>query len=81
MTSTHRPEPVRVWDLFVRVFHWSLVTCILLNYFVVDDGEDLHQWLGYAATGERRPFPTDDVRFGLPRVSDLTFVVLARDLG
>ncbi|WP_223210509.1 cytochrome b/b6 domain-containing protein [Leptothrix cholodnii] len=49
MTSTHRPEPVRVWDLFVRVFHWSLVTCILLNYFVVDDGEDLHQWLGYAA--------------------------------
>lgn len=50
MKSTHRPEPVRVWDLFVRVFHWSLVTCIMLNYFVVDDGEDIHQWLGYAAT-------------------------------
>ena len=36
--------------------------------------------LGYAATGERRPFPVDDVRFGLPKASDLTFVVLARDL-
>lgn len=39
----------RVWDPLVRVFHWSLVACVLLNLFVVDDGEDLHQWLGYAA--------------------------------
>jgi cytochrome b len=41
---------VKVWDRFVRLFHWSLVSCVLLNYFVVDDGEDLHQWLGYAAS-------------------------------
>ena len=40
----------RVWDPLVRVFHWSLVACVLLNLFVVDDGEALHQWLGYAAT-------------------------------
>lgn len=40
----------RVWDPLVRVFHWSLVTCVLLNLLVVDDGEDLHQWLGYAAS-------------------------------
>ncbi|MDP2018717.1 cytochrome b/b6 domain-containing protein [Hydrogenophaga sp.] len=39
----------RVWDPLVRVFHWSLVTCVLLNLFVVNDGEDLHQWLGHAA--------------------------------
>ena len=39
----------RVWDPFVRVFHWSLVACVLLNQWVVDDGETLHQWLGYAA--------------------------------
>ena len=39
----------RVWDPLVRVFHWSLVVCVLLNLMVVDDGEDLHQWLGYAA--------------------------------
>lgn len=39
----------RVWDPFVRVFHWTLVACVLLNGFVVDDGENLHQWLGYTA--------------------------------
>lgn len=39
----------RVWDPFVRVFHWSLLACVLLNEFAVDDGEILHQWLGYTA--------------------------------
>ena len=39
-----------VWDRFVRVFHWTLVSCVLLNSFVVDDGENLHQWLGYLAS-------------------------------
>lgn len=39
----------RVWDPLVRVFHWSLVSCVLLDLFVVDDGEVIHQWLGYAA--------------------------------
>lgn len=39
----------RVWDPLVRVFHWSLVTCVLLDLFVVEEGEVLHQWLGYAA--------------------------------
>lgn len=33
---------------------------------------------GYAPTGERRPFPLDDPRFGRPRRDDLDFVVLAR---
>ena len=42
--------PVRVWDLFVRSFHWALVGCVLTNFFIVDDGEWLHQWLGYAAS-------------------------------
>lgn len=41
---------VPVWDRFVRLFHWSLVGCVLLNQFVVSDGETLHQWLGYAAS-------------------------------
>ncbi|WP_310565554.1 cytochrome b/b6 domain-containing protein [Hydrogenophaga sp.] len=48
--TAHVPAPQRVWDPFVRVFHWSLVACVLLNSFVVDDGEDLHQWLGYLAS-------------------------------
>lgn len=35
---------------------------------------------GYRLTGERRPFPTDDPRFGLPRRDDLEFVVLEKNL-
>ena len=35
---------------------------------------------GYRLTGETRPFPATDPRFGLPQRNDLAFVVLARDL-
>lgn len=35
---------------------------------------------GYAATGEKRPFPYGDERFGEPRRDDLEFVVLAKSL-
>jgi cytochrome b len=53
MTGTTSPGGSRrlpVWDPFVRFFHWSLVACVLLNFFVVEAGEALHQWLGYAAS-------------------------------
>lgn len=43
-------EPSRpVWDLFVRVFHWTLVGTVLLNQFVLEEGEKLHEWAGYLA--------------------------------
>jgi len=35
---------------------------------------------GYVRTGEERPFPYGDARFGLPLREDLKFVVLQRDL-
>jgi phosphate-selective porin len=35
---------------------------------------------GYTLTGETRPFPLDDERFGLPVTRDLSFVVLAKRL-
>ena len=35
---------------------------------------------GYALTGERRPFPAHDPRFGLPRRDDLAFVVMEKKL-
>ena len=62
---------LRVWDPFVRVFHWSLVSCVILNFFVVDDGETLHQLIGYlAATRFSRSFLAQQIRRGsasLPR--------------
>jgi cytochrome b len=38
-----------VWDRFVRVFHWSLVSAIALNYFVLDDSKTLHNAVGYVS--------------------------------
>lgn len=39
-----------------------------------------YQRRGYAATGERAPFPYGDERFGLPRRQDLWFEVYAKPL-
>ena len=35
-------------DRFVRVFHWSLALGVVLNYWVLEAGDDAHEWLGYA---------------------------------
>jgi cytochrome b len=40
---------VRVWDPFVRLFHWSLVACVALDSFLLDGGDAPHHWAGYAA--------------------------------
>jgi cytochrome b len=44
-------QHVVVWDPFVRAFHWSLAVAFLLNRFVTDDSDAVHEWLGYAAVG------------------------------
>lgn len=38
-----------VWDGFVRTFHWALVSCVVFNYFVLNDGKTTHQIVGYMA--------------------------------
>ena len=48
---------------------------------VIGQRRDLIGWYerrGYRLTGERRPFPAADPRFGLPRRGDLDFVVLEK---
>ena len=50
MKPRQLPRLQPVWDRFVRTFHWSLVLCVLSNYFLMDDGKVLHQWTGYLAT-------------------------------
>ena len=44
-------ERVRVWDPFVRLFHWSLVLMIAGTWLTSDDGKALHEAMGYAAGG------------------------------
>ncbi len=44
-------EPIKVWDLAVRVFHWSLVVSFALAYITGEENETLHVYLGYAIAG------------------------------
>ncbi len=44
------PRSVKVWDLFVRVFHWSLVVAFFGAYFI-EGGDTAHEVLGYIALG------------------------------
>jgi GNAT superfamily N-acetyltransferase len=55
----------------------------VLEMTVISQRVDLIAWYlrrGYRPTGERRPFPYGDERYGLPRRPDLEFSVLRKDL-
>ncbi|WP_457647933.1 cytochrome b/b6 domain-containing protein [Profundibacter sp.] len=39
-------KTVPVWDIGVRLFHWSLVTSVTLSYFVISP-RDMHKFFGY----------------------------------
>lgn len=40
---------VRVWDLFVRVFHWTLAAAFITAWLTRHSSETLHYVAGYAA--------------------------------
>ena len=48
---------VKVWDPFVRLFHWTVVTLFLCNFFLSDHGmpfqrgNDLHRYAGFIVIG------------------------------
>lgn len=53
MSNTHQGE-VKVWDIFVRVFHWSFALLIVMAWLSHEwrgDARVWHQWLGYGALG------------------------------
>jgi len=57
--------------------------CTAMDLEVVAQRSELIAWYGrrgYLATGETKPFPYGDERFGIPQRDDLHFVVLRRTL-
>ena len=42
---------IKVWDPFLRLFHWSLAVSFLVAWVSADAWDDLHIWAGYAAAG------------------------------
>jgi ribosomal protein S18 acetylase RimI-like enzyme len=60
--------------------HWSSRK---MHMAVIEQRIELIAWYerhGYGRTGERKPFPYGDERFGLPRRDDLAFEVLCKPL-
>lgn len=43
------PATVKVWDPFVRIFHWSLVATFAVAWLAADEARKMHELAGYAA--------------------------------
>ena len=56
--------------------------CTAITISVISLRQELIKWYerrGYKATGERKPFPSNDPRFGLPK-QQLEFIVMEKQL-
>ena len=42
---------IKVWDIFVRVFHWSLAAAFIVAYVTEEELLSLHVVAGYAVAG------------------------------
>lgn len=46
-----RPASVKVWDPFVRLFHWSLVCLVAVAFLTGDEWDRVHIAVGYTIAG------------------------------
>lgn len=38
-----------LWSLPTRIMHWALALCVVLNLFILEEGDEPHTWVGYTA--------------------------------
>lgn len=48
-TRSQVSSHTKTWDFPIRITHWALALCVVLNFFFIEEGSDTHDWLGYLA--------------------------------
>ena len=51
VANTPKTRQVKVWDILVRVTHWTVAAGIIANLLFTEDGSDLHAYVGYTVVG------------------------------
>ncbi len=49
--NTTTSKEVKVWDILIRIFHWTLVIAFFTAYLTEDDLPTIHIFAGYLITG------------------------------
>lgn len=44
-------QRIPVWDVFVRITHWTVAFLVIAELSVIDDDSGIHRWAGYAVLG------------------------------